>query len=118
MKGEVKVFDEAIDIWRDMADRWREIADRAVRERGVFSVALSGGRTPLGFYCYLGREQGLPWDRTELFDRWGVVMGWSLSSRVGRWVRRVGGESLQRGNPESMRVRDLPVDVSAVDESA
>jgi 6-phosphogluconolactonase len=68
MKGEVRVFEEAIDIWRDMADRWREIADEAVRERGVFSVALSGGRTPLGFYCYLGREQGLPWERTELFQ--------------------------------------------------
>ena len=68
MKGEVRVFEEAIDIWRAMADRWRDIADRAVRERGVFSVALSGGRTPLGFYCYIGREQGLPWDRTQLFQ--------------------------------------------------
>lgn len=68
VKGEVRVFPEAIDIWREMANRWRDIADRAVRERGVFSVALSGGRTPLGFYCYLGREPELPWGRTELFQ--------------------------------------------------
>lgn len=68
MKGEVRVFEEAIDIWRDMASRWREIAIEAVAERGFFSVAVSGGRTPLGFYCYLGREQDIPWDRTELFQ--------------------------------------------------
>ncbi len=68
MKGEVRVFEEAIDIWRAMADRWREIAAAAVAERGSFTAAISGGRTPMGFYCYLGRTAGIPWEKTDLFQ--------------------------------------------------
>jgi 6-phosphogluconolactonase len=68
MKKEVRVFEEAIDIWRVMSSRWREIAAEAVAERGSFTVAISGGRTPLGFYCFLGRTAGIPWEKTDLFQ--------------------------------------------------
>ena len=66
--AEYRVFDEATDIWRTMERRWREIAGAAIEARGRFTVALSGGRTPVGFYCHLSRSGDLPWDRTEIFQ--------------------------------------------------
>ena len=68
MKVDIRVFEEAIDIWRAMAAHWREIAVEAVAERGSFTVAISGGRTPLPFYCFLGRTTGIPWEKTDLFQ--------------------------------------------------
>jgi 6-phosphogluconolactonase len=68
MKVDVRVFEEVIDVWRVMASHWREIAAAAVAERGSFTVAISGGRTPLPFYCFLGRTAGIPWEETDLFQ--------------------------------------------------
>lgn len=65
---ELRIFEEAIDIWRVLAERWRDLAAAAINTRGVFTVALSGGRTPVGFYCYLSRQSGLPWEGTEIFQ--------------------------------------------------
>lgn len=65
---EFRVFEEAVDIWRMMEEQWRDIARRSIEERGVLTVALSGGRTPVGFYCYLSRRENLPWERTEIFQ--------------------------------------------------
>ena len=45
-------------------------AQKAVSEKGVFHLAISGGKTPRLFYQLLGTESqslGLPWDKTELF---------------------------------------------------
>lgn len=68
MKREVHVFEEAIDIWKAMAERWKPIMLDAVRQRGICTVALSGGKTPLGLYCYLGRKSDLPWEETAIFQ--------------------------------------------------
>lgn len=68
MGAELRIFDEGIDIWRAMEARWRGIAEKAAVERGIFTAALSGGRTPFGFYCHLSRCEGLPWKHTELFQ--------------------------------------------------
>jgi len=65
---ELHVYDEGIDIWRALEERWRLLARRAIDEKGFFTVALSGGRTPVGFYCFLSRIKGLPWSETELFQ--------------------------------------------------
>jgi len=67
MGAELRIFEEGIDIWRAMAERWRTAAAEAIAARGCFTVALSGGRTPVGFYCYLSRQNGLPWKDTEIF---------------------------------------------------
>ncbi|HEX9078185.1 MAG TPA: 6-phosphogluconolactonase [Desulfuromonadaceae bacterium] len=47
-------------------------AQRAVRERGRFAVALSGGNTPRRMYELLARDpfrKGVPWPKTHIF--WG-----------------------------------------------
>ncbi|MDH7489235.1 MAG: 6-phosphogluconolactonase [Anaerolineae bacterium] len=42
-------------------------AAMAVRERGRFTLALAGGRTPLAAYARLAAASGMPWARTHLF---------------------------------------------------
>lgn len=47
---------------------WLEISFNAVRDKGFFAVALSGGKTPIDFYEQLSsRENRLPWSETHIF---------------------------------------------------
>ncbi|MDY7001317.1 MAG: 6-phosphogluconolactonase [Thermodesulfobacteriota bacterium] len=48
----------------------RFILDEAlscVREKGLFSLVLAGGSTPIGAYELLAREQDMPWEKTHVF---------------------------------------------------
>ncbi len=65
--AEYVVPGEIDDMWRFMAERWREISSRAVGEKALFVAALSGGKTPVGFYRHLSAVEGLEWGRTHLF---------------------------------------------------
>ena len=71
MKAEVLVFDDLEALSLNAAQRLGAAAREAVRERGRFSLALSGGHTPRRLYALLaeGRAGDLPWDRIHLF--WG-----------------------------------------------
>jgi 6-phosphogluconolactonase len=40
----------------------------AVAQRGIFSLAMSGGRTPWGMLAILGEQEAMPWGETELFQ--------------------------------------------------
>jgi 6-phosphogluconolactonase len=54
------------------AELFSRLAAEAVRERGSFSVALSGGSTPRGLYALLAREPfraAIPWASCRFF--WG-----------------------------------------------
>jgi 6-phosphogluconolactonase len=45
-------------------------AKHAIEDKGIFQVAISGGKTPRRFYELLGTSAAglnLPWDKTELF---------------------------------------------------
>jgi 6-phosphogluconolactonase len=47
---------------------WIELATAAVAEKGLFTAALSGGRTPIDFYQQLAScPHPLPWDKTHIF---------------------------------------------------
>jgi len=48
---------------------WKETAEREIESKGIFTVALSGGKTPGGFYRELACRPDLPfWPRTHLFQ--------------------------------------------------
>ncbi len=66
-KGGYRAFEKTDDMWQFMAEEWREISSHAVKEKGFFAAALSGGETPQGFYSHLATLKGLPWDKTFLF---------------------------------------------------
>lgn len=40
----------------------------AVAERNIFSLAMSGGRSPWAMLAILGDEESMPWAETELFQ--------------------------------------------------
>lgn len=48
--------------------KWGDISAESVEYKGLFTVALSGGRAPIDFYERLSTYKGtLPWDRTHIF---------------------------------------------------
>jgi 6-phosphogluconolactonase len=67
VSGEYLVFETSDAMSQFMVDRWKEISSGAAEEKGYFVAALSGGKTPVGFYRRLSSVKGLDWNRTYLF---------------------------------------------------
>ena len=68
----IRVYPDLEQLSLAAADRFARLADRAVRERGHFTVVLSGGSTPRRLYEILAASpfrQRIPWDAVHLF--WG-----------------------------------------------
>ncbi|RJQ52599.1 MAG: 6-phosphogluconolactonase [Nitrospiraceae bacterium] len=66
-KREVIIF-KSIDEMADfLIGQWKAISEKAIKNRGQFTAALSGGKTPLGFFQKLSGEKNLPWDKTHIF---------------------------------------------------
>ena len=64
----VRVFDRKDDISSFIIETWREISQEAIERKGIFSAALSGGKTPVDLYRRLsGVKEMLPWDKTHIF---------------------------------------------------
>jgi 6-phosphogluconolactonase len=64
----VRVFDRKDDISSFIIETWREISQEAMERKGVFSVALSGGKTPIDLYHKLSSvKEMLSWDKTHIF---------------------------------------------------
>ncbi len=63
---------EVVDRERDAAPRAADLiaaaAREAVTERGSFSLAVSGGRTPWGMLAILSDHEQMPWAETTLFQ--------------------------------------------------
>ncbi|HWO16935.1 MAG TPA: 6-phosphogluconolactonase [Solirubrobacterales bacterium] len=53
---------------RRAAELIAEAGQAAVRERGFFALAMSGGRTPWAMLAILGDTEEMPWAETELFQ--------------------------------------------------
>jgi len=64
----VFIFGTGDELANFMVERWSELSEYAIKSRGCFTAALSGGETPVPFYRRLAAEGGrLQWDRTHLF---------------------------------------------------
>lgn len=64
---EILVFDNMERIADYLIDQWTRLSYNAIEEKGYFSVALSGGTTPLTLYRKLSERKSLPWNRTHVF---------------------------------------------------
>lgn len=65
---EVKIFDTYDEMADFAVEKWKEIALKSVSDRGCFTVALSGGKTPIRFYEKLSCSgERMPWDKTHVF---------------------------------------------------
>ena len=68
----VNIFPDPQRLSQAAAEQFVEIAETAMQARGVFTVALSGGTTPLSLYRLLASEpysERVDWSRTHIF--WG-----------------------------------------------
>lgn len=68
----VQIFPDPQRLAHAAAEEFVRIAETAIQERGVFTVALSGGSTPQMLYQLLASEpysERVDWSRTQFF--WG-----------------------------------------------
>jgi 6-phosphogluconolactonase len=73
MPPEIRIVPGAEVLFRAAAEEFAQAAEEAVRSRGSFTVALSGGSTPKGLYSLLAGDPNLrsrtPWESVHFF--WG-----------------------------------------------
>jgi len=66
---EIRILKDSEELFEAAAAEFAAQASRAVRARGRFTVALSGGSTPRSLYTLLATKAGIPWDKICFF--WG-----------------------------------------------
>jgi 6-phosphogluconolactonase len=64
---EILVFKDINKISDYAVKTWEKTAGKAINNKGSFSVALSGGKTPSTLYEKLSKMKDLPWDKTHIF---------------------------------------------------
>jgi len=64
---EIHIFKDMPQLAEFAVAKWAEISNSEVSNKGFFSVALSGGRTPETFYRKLSEEKDFPWGKTHVF---------------------------------------------------
>jgi 6-phosphogluconolactonase len=65
---EIFVFSNNEAAARFAVNKWVEISAKSVADKGYFTAAISGGRTPIDFYKRLSYCKGpLPWEKTHIF---------------------------------------------------
>ena len=69
---EIVITETAEDVTDAAADLIYEAQTRAVAERGVYRIALSGGSTPHALYAQLGSDE---WKNVMVWDDWEVFWG-------------------------------------------
>lgn len=69
MQEEIHVLENSSDLFQTAAQEFVTQAESAVRDRGVFRVALSGGSTPKTLYSLLATSEfaSIPWGKIELY---------------------------------------------------
>ncbi|NGX63502.1 MAG: 6-phosphogluconolactonase [Candidatus Anoxychlamydiales bacterium] len=64
---QIKMFDSQDDINLFLIDLLKKISKNSIEKKGIFTLALSGGSTPLFFYDELSKNKDINWDKTHLF---------------------------------------------------
>lgn len=67
-KREVLIFQKIDELYDFLIKKWKGISEKAIEEKGIFTVALSGGESPVEFYQRLtDSKNSFPWGRTHIF---------------------------------------------------
>jgi 6-phosphogluconolactonase len=67
MSADIRIFDDPAKLFQGAAEEFVSQATTAVRSRGRFTVALSGGSTPKSLYALLAQNPSLAWDKIHFF---------------------------------------------------
>ena len=65
---EIYIFDNNQELSEYAIVLWQQFSQNAIVDHDYFAVALSGGKTPIGFYQVLAKHDDLPWDNTHIFQ--------------------------------------------------
>ena len=67
-KRKILIFEDTYTLTNYLLDKWVAVAEESIARNNRFTVALSGGRSPMEFYCKLSslEEFGF-WQRTHIF---------------------------------------------------
>lgn len=64
----ILIFKNISQISNFVIKKWVEISEKAIKNRERFTVALSGGKTPVNLYRKLADlKNPLPWNKTHIF---------------------------------------------------
>jgi len=67
-KRKILIYENTFTLTNDFLKKWIEIAQQSVERNNRFTVALSGGRSPMEFYCKLSTFKDFDiWKRTHIF---------------------------------------------------
>ena len=69
-KSNIEVYSDPESVAQNTVEIFVADAQKAIKARGTFCVAISGGNTPKRFFELLGEEpqaSSLPWDKIQLF---------------------------------------------------
>ena len=69
-KSNIEVCSDPESVAQNTVEIFVADAQKAIKARGTFCVAISGGNTPKRFFELLGEEpqaSSLPWDKIQLF---------------------------------------------------
>ena len=64
---DVLIFKDTRKMTDHATKQWKKLADESIKNTGRFSVALSGGSTPVSLYQKLAKWKSFPWDKTFVF---------------------------------------------------
>ena len=69
--NEIRIFSDAMDLFRFAANDFKQRAISAVKQKGIFSVVLAGGDTPKLFFDVLTGDadykNNIPWHQIQFF---------------------------------------------------
>jgi len=114
MNKNILIFNNSDQIAEYAIQQWKEISDDAIRQRGLFTVALSGGSTPVKLYKELSGTD-LKWDKTHIFivDERFVPFDHSDSN-----YRMINETLLSNINIPAQNIHPVPTGKGSSDESA
>src|ERR1700726_2123899 len=69
VQPEIRVLKTSQELFEAAAAEFALQAAAAIRARGRFTIALSGGSTPKSLYSLLATKPNIPWDKIYFF--WG-----------------------------------------------
>ena len=62
----ILIFEDTNSLTNYLLDQWVTIAKESIKRNNRFTVALSGGRSPMEFYCKLSALEDFGiWQRTQ-----------------------------------------------------
>ncbi len=64
---EIFIFENTDQMANFVIEKWVEISEIAIKGKGCFTVALSGGKTPVHIYKKLSDQNNVSWDKTHVF---------------------------------------------------